>query len=266
MANVSAARDNWRARGGLAALLFVAAGTSAALVATANAQSPSPAEPSPASVAAGQSLYLQSCASCHGLRAEGGPNGPALTNAGTASWSFQLRTGRMPLAASDEVPYRQEPRFDEAQIAALLAFARTVTQGPEIPHVDIGGGNLQRGWAAYVENCAACHAATGAGDAVGGGFIAPSLLESDPQTVGEAILVGPGAMPAFPFLESEIDSIAAYVQQLRAGSVNPGGVPLGGLGPVAEGFVAVVFGLGSLVVITRWIERRRAAWHEGSEP
>jgi ubiquinol-cytochrome c reductase cytochrome c subunit len=170
----------------------------------------------------------------------------------------------MPLGAPGETSLRHDPAFSPKQIDALLAFAATVTRGPEVPQVNAANGNLQQGWQAYVQNCAACHAATGAGDAVGGGFIAPSLLNTDPQTVGEAILTGPGAMPAFPFLAGQIDSIAAYVQELRSPRVSPGGVLLGGLGPVAEGFVAVFVGLGSLLLVVQWIEGRRRGSREAS--
>jgi quinol---cytochrome-c reductase cytochrome c subunit len=239
----------WRRLGGLFALAFIALGALLSIGGVVQAQPTG----SPVAVEEGQRLYLQSCASCHGVRAEGTAVGPPLTAVGTAAWSFQLRTGRMPLGSPDEVPLRQEPAFSPQQIEALLAFAATVTDGPEVPHVNLANGNLQQGWQAYVQNCAACHAATGAGDAVGGGFIAPSLLDTDPQSVGEAILTGPGAMPAFPFLANQVDSIAAYVQELRNPRVSPGGVSLGGLGPVAEGFIAVFMGLGSLLLVVQWI-------------
>jgi ubiquinol-cytochrome c reductase cytochrome c subunit len=242
--------SGWRRWGGLAALVLIGLGAAFSVRGVVQAQGTSG---SPLAVSQGQTLYLQSCASCHGVGAGGTSIGPPLTNVGTAAWSFQLRTGRMPLSAPGETSPRHEPAFTPQQIDALIAFARTVTQGPEIPQVNVANGNLQQGWQAYVQNCAACHAATGAGDAVGGGFIAPSLLNADPQTVGEAILTGPGAMPAFPFLAGQIDSIAKYVQQLRSSQVSPGGVSLGGLGPVAEGFVAVFVGLGLLLLVVQWI-------------
>lgn len=242
----------WRRLGGLFALAFIALGAALSVGGVVHAQPTG----SPVGVEEGQQLYLQSCASCHGVRAEGTAVGPPLTSVGTASWDFQLRTGRMPLGAPGETSQRHEPAFSPQQIEALLAYAATVTKGPEVPQVNVANGNLQQGWQAYVQNCAACHAATGAGDAVGGGFIAPSLLNTDPQSVGEAILTGPGAMPAFPFLASQTDSIAAYVEKLRNPSVSPGGISLGGLGPVAEGFIAVFIGLGSLLLVVQWIERR----------
>jgi ubiquinol-cytochrome c reductase cytochrome c subunit len=208
-----------------------------------------------AAVDEGQALYLQSCASCHGPAAQGTARGPALTDVGLASWDFMLRTGRMPAAAPDEAEQPREPPLSEEQIASLLAFAATIVEaGPEIPRVVVDAALLPEGWETYIQDCAACHAATGAGDAVGAGFIAPSLLEADPRTVAEAVLIGPGAMPAFPFLEDRLDALATYVDHLQR-TPPRGGISLGGLGPVAEGFVAVVLGLGILVLITRWVAR-----------
>ena len=49
----------------------------------------------------------------------------------------------------------------------------------------------------YQLNCAACHVASGSGAAIGGGRDAPDLMESTPTEIGEAIRIGPGAMPVF---------------------------------------------------------------------
>ena len=66
------------------------------------------------------------------------------------------------------------------------------------------------------------------------------------------MIVGPGVMPRFAFDQRDQDAIVAYVLFLR-NSPSPGGVPLGGFGPVSEGFVAVVIGLSLFV-----------AWRAGS--
>jgi ubiquinol-cytochrome c reductase cytochrome c subunit len=251
-----------RSFGGLVALVaVVAAGAFVLLLdgndvrATTAPGARSGAIVSDAAVDEGQALYLQSCASCHGPAADGTARGPALTDVGLASWDFMLRTGRMPAAAPDETELSRQPPLNEEQIGSLLAFAATIVgSGPDIPTVVVDAATLPEGWETYIQNCAACHAATGAGDAVGAGFIAPSLLEADPRTVAEAVLIGPGAMPAFPFLEDRLGALATYVDHLQR-TPPRGGISLGGLGPVAEGFVAVVLGLGILVVITRWVAR-----------
>ena len=206
----------------------------------------------------GASLYLQNCASCHGPQGEGAEAGPSLIGAGAASADFYLRTGRMPLGAPGQQPQRADPVFDEEEIQALVAFVAALGDGPEIPQVG-AGGDLHRGWELYTANCAACHAATGAGNAVGGGFAAVGLGRATPTEIGEAMIIGPGVMPRFDWERADQDAIIAYVEYLR-NSPSPGGAPLGGFGPVGEGFVAVVVGLTLLVVVTRFVGRRS---HEG---
>ena len=69
------------------------------------------------------------------------------------------------------------------------------------------------------------------------------------------MIVGPGVMPRFEFDQRDQDAIVAYVLFLR-NSPSPGGVPLGGFGPVSEGFVAVVIGLSLFVALARWVGHR----------
>ena len=206
----------------------------------------------------GASLYLQNCASCHGPAGEGAAAGPSLIGVGAASADFYLRTGRMPLGAPGQQPQRQDPQFDEEQIRALVAHVESFGEGPGIPQVSTGG-DLHRGWELYTANCAACHAATGAGNAVGGGFAAVGLGHATPTEIAEAMIVGPGVMPRFAWPRDDQDAIIAYVEFLRD-SPSPGGAPLGGFWPVGEGFVAVVIGLTLMVVAARFVGRRS---HEG---
>jgi ubiquinol-cytochrome c reductase cytochrome c subunit len=204
----------------------------------------------------GRQLYAQSCASCHGPDGQGSPYGPSLAGTGAAAWDFYLRTGRMPLAAPGEPVYRQAPAFDEAQIEALVAYGATITQGPAVPEVVTSVDAIGRGWDLYINNCAACHGTSGGGGSVGGGFIAPSLAESDARTVVEALLIGPGPMPPFVLPEDDLAAVATYVEYLRR-APTPGGLSLGGAGPVPEGFIAVVVGLLVLVLVARWVGRGR---------
>jgi ubiquinol-cytochrome c reductase cytochrome c subunit len=106
----------------------------------------------------------------------------------------------------------------------------------------------------------------GAGAALGGENIAVSLQNVTPQDVAEAIKIGPGQMPVGGGLAAyeygtahsrqEVDDIATYVESLRTEPYNQGGAPIGGKGPVPEGFVAWVIGLGILIVAARWIAGR----------
>lgn len=209
----------------------------------------------------GATLYAASCAACHGPGGQGTDAGPALTNAGAAAVDFMLRTGRMPLADPAQPVRRGRPAFGDADIRALVAYVAGFGAGPAIPDVAVTDGtDLAAGRAEYVATCAACHGAGGSGDAVGGGAIAPPLLGTAPTQVGEAIRIGPGAMPAFDerqVSDEQLSQIAAYLQFLRDRAA-PGGATVGGVGPVAEGYVGWLVYLVVLLGITRWIERRRA--------
>lgn len=266
-----------RAAGGFVALvvlaitfvLFVAErapaatpGTSPATTAAAGTPAATPAQVTSAEIADGRRLYVQTCASCHGTNGEGTQYAPGIQNAGAATNDFYLRTGRMPLGRLGTPPWEQDPELSEEQIRALVAYASTLGEGPAIPQVVADLGNLQRGWQLYINNCAACHGATGGGGGIGGGVVAPDMGRADPLIVAEAMLVGPGAMPRFVFPQEDVNAIAAYVQHLRAEPA-PGGIPLGGAGPVPEGFIAGLFGVGLLVVVARWIGRRRETGREG---
>jgi ubiquinol-cytochrome c reductase cytochrome c subunit len=53
--------------------------------------------------------------------------------------------------------------------------------------------------------------------------------------------------------DRDVDDIVRYVNVLQTNIPNAGGLPLLGLGAVAEGLVAWVLGLGTLIVIIRLI-------------
>jgi ubiquinol-cytochrome c reductase cytochrome c subunit len=239
----------------------------AALVAAGAAWAVSPAPPDPgvanagdpsaadqAVVEAGRGLFTANCAACHGPAGQGGPGGPSLIGVGAASADFYLRTGRMPLSAPGQRVVRQDPHFDEAQIQALVAYVVSLGAGPAIPQV-ASNGDLHRGWELFQANCAACHNATGAGNAIGGGYVAVDLGKADPTTVGEATIIGPGAMPAFAFDDASLADIATYVRYLRD-APTPGGAAIGEVGPVAEGFVGVAIGLPLLILVALFAARR----------
>jgi ubiquinol-cytochrome c reductase cytochrome c subunit len=202
----------------------------------------------------GQELFQASCSTCHGLDALGTDNGPSLAEAGPAAVDFMLSTGRMPLANPADQPERGTPKFSPTQIDAIVAYLEAVVPGGEpIPSVDTSQGDLVRGAALFLENCAGCHGAGATGDSVGGGQIAPSLYAPDPQQIAEAIRVGPGVMPPFgaeTIDQSDLNSIARYLVWIRTNG-DEGGAQLGRVGAVAEGLIAVVIGLGLLVLVLR---------------
>lgn len=55
--------------------------------------------------------------------------------------------------------------------------------------------------------------------------------------------------------QHELNSVVAYVQYLGKPD-DRGGASLGGIGPLMEGFVALVAGLGLIVLVTRMIGTR----------
>ena len=57
--------------------------------------------------------------------------------------------------------------------------------------------------------------------------------------------------------DAQLNNIATYVDYLHKPK-DPGGLNLGYTGPVAEGFVALLFGVGALVLVIRWITRESA--------
>ena len=249
-----------RAAGGLLALLLVGAGAAAAWAMSPTAPDARAGTPSTvwtatdqAVVEAGRSLFTANCASCHGVGGTGGPGGPPVVNSGAASADFYLRTGRMPLSAPGQQAVRQPPAFDEAEIEALVAYVASLGEGPAIPQV-AGAGDLQHGWDLFQANCAACHNATGAGNAIGGGFVAVGLGKADARTIAEATIIGPGAMPAFGFDDQSLADLAAYVTWLSTAPA-PGGAAIGQTGPVAEGFVAVAIGLPLLILVSLFVAR-----------
>ena len=208
----------------------------------------------------GRALYAANCSTCHGLGADGTENGPSLQGVGPASVDFMLRTGRMPLANPADQSVRAEPKFSPAEIDALIAYVASIAPGGEpIPTVDTSAGDLALGAEVFLNNCAGCHGAGASGDSIGGGQIAPALDPADPTEIGEAVRIGPGLMPRFgpeTIDQHELDSLAAYLVWLRDHG-NEGGLQLGRVGAVAEGLIAVVVGLGILVLVLRLTGAKR---------
>lgn len=210
----------------------------------------------PAIEAEGAELFVASCAACHGREGAGTANGPPLTEVGPAAADFQLRTGRMPLADPDAQAVRKEPAFSADEIAALVAYVGSLGPGPQIPEVDESGTDLSLGQELFVANCAPCHGATGNGGAAGRNALAPSLYRSSPLDLAEAMITGPGEMPIFAFSEEELSDIAGFVSYLQTEDA-PGGADIGGIGPVPEGFVAWMLGMGTLAAVSYLIGRKK---------
>jgi ubiquinol-cytochrome c reductase cytochrome c subunit len=209
-------------------------------------------------VSEGQNLFEVNCSSCHGAEGRGTSLGPSLEGVGAASADFNLRTGRMPLPYPTAPTLRKPPAFDDDEIDALVAYVASLGEGPPIPEVNLGSGSVSEGAGLFLDNCAPCHGATANGGAVGGDAFAPSLYPSEPLDVAEAPIVGPGQMPKFSFTPEARNSIVAYVQRLKEESGH-GGLDIGGVGPVPEGYVAWALAMVLLVIIVFLIGRKRRA-------
>jgi ubiquinol-cytochrome c reductase cytochrome c subunit len=209
--------------------------------------------------AQGQLLYEEHCASCHGADATGTAQGPDIVGLGPATYDFMMSTGRMPLAQPGAQAVRKEPTLSPEEIAAITAYlvARSPGEGIPIPDVHPAAGSLSEGQRIYELNCAPCHGATGNGGAVGP-EAAPSLKHATPTQIGEAVRIGPGTMPVFDqstISDEQLNSLARYVLYLRSPD-DRGGLALNLGGPVVEGFVGLVIGLGSVVLVMRFIGER----------
>lgn len=242
--------------------LGVAVLAAAALIVTAGWAPAAPrAEveaPPPELVEEGRRLYEAGCSTCHGVDGEGTSRGPSLQRSGAAGAHFYLSTGRMPLDEPDVQATRKPPAYRPEEIAALTAYVASLGDGPPIPDVDLATGELSEGSQLYAVNCAGCHNSAGSGGALGQAVFAPGVRQATPTQVAEAIRIGPGAMPVFgpdTLDDHQVASIIRYLEFLQRAD-DPGGAPLGRVGPVPEGLVAWLAGLGAMLLAAFWIGTR----------
>jgi ubiquinol-cytochrome c reductase cytochrome c subunit len=222
--------------------------------------------PSSSLIALGNALFQENCASCHGTQANGVPaNGtsgayPNLVGVGSATVDFWIESGRMPAADPRAVQaIRHQPRLTHDQALAIAAWVNSLDPSyPAVPSPNLAIANLADGAALFALNCAACHTIEGDGDALAASTYAPSLRNIPAAQVVEAIRTGPGNMPRFTgnLSDYQVNDIAKYVTTEIQHPNNPGGLGLGGLGPVAEGFVGLALGVGILALFGYWVGER----------
>jgi ubiquinol-cytochrome c reductase cytochrome c subunit len=214
----------------------------------------------------GEALFMQNCASCHGAKANGVPASgvsgayPDLVGLGPATIDFWVDSGRMPATnpRAIEAP-RRFPRLTPDQAVAIAAWVNSLDPSyPDIPTPNLKNANVSDGAALFALNCAACHTIEGDGDALAESTNAPSLRHIPAFQVVEAIRTGPANMPRFTgnLSDKQVRDIVAYVTTEIQHPENPGGFGLGGLGPVAEGFVALLVGVGILALVGFWVGER----------
>ena len=220
----------------------------------------------------GELIWRRDCASCHAPDGTGTRWGPSLQGKGAAGVHLMVTTGRMPIEDLSRLRDRpigeddlQVPRdhYDEdeylpGQVRALVEHARGILEGPDVPVVDVAAADVSTGAELFAINCASCHAWSSRGGVLATGHEAPSLNESTPVQVVEAMRTGLGTMPEFPrsvFSDEEAADIAAYVAYMDHPR-NAGGHPLNYLGPAAEGLAAGVIGVLGVLLAVRWIGKR----------
>jgi ubiquinol-cytochrome c reductase cytochrome c subunit len=223
---------------------------------TASASTPS--VHTQASADEGKKLFASNCATCHGLSAQGVDGvGPSLYGVGAASVSFQVGTGRMPLANQGPQAERKPTQFTDEQVSSLADYVASLSPGPGIPDSKYlqADGNAATGAELFRINCAMCHNVAGAGGALTQGKFAPSLSGVLPVHIYEAMVTGPQSMPVFndtnltPTQKADIITYLKYLDK----NPSPGGFDLGNLGPVSEGLFIWIFGLGAIIGVTIWI-------------
>jgi len=206
----------------------------------------------------GRALFLKNCASCHGLNAEGASDGPSLIGVGAAAVDFQVATGRMPAAQLGVQIEKKRVQFTEEEIAALAAYIATLAPGPAIPtaeQLDYSDADVAAGRSIYSNNCAMCHNYAGSGGALSEGKYAPSLAGVTPQHIYEAMLTGPQSMPVFGdtnLTPEDKQDVIAFLKTTED-EPDPGGATLGKIGPVSEGAVSWLVGLGGLIACAVWL-------------
>jgi cytochrome c oxidase cbb3-type subunit 3 len=135
------------------------------------AQKPAAQSESQATIDAGQALFLQNCAFCHGRDAGGGETGPDLT--GSKLVAQDVRGDQIGSVIRNGRPEKGMPRFNlsDQDIAALVAFIHHRRDEAEahpggrrsVDVSDLQTGNAEAGKQYFngAGGCASCHSPTG---------------------------------------------------------------------------------------------------------
>lgn len=213
----------------------------------ANAAPPSRTPALHGQTASGQQVFAGQCAHCHGPNGEGADEGPSLHGLPRNATVVSGVEGIVRHGYGEMDPFADKLSASEMQAVARYVVSAFGSRG-DTP----AGGDL------YRLNCAGCHGAT----ARGGALIysdenAPSLFDVPQAEIVAAVRGGPEEMPAFnqaALSDQQVASVAQYVEALKS-PPREGGLDLRYPGPVTEGFVALVVGLGAAVLGAWWVER-----------
>ncbi len=260
-----------RRRHPVAGLLVVALGLVLLGSLYAAAFAPSPARAagedfSAEQIAQGKALFVNNCASCHGVSGAGQKYengtviGPSLVGVGSASVDFQVMTGRMPAANQGAQIEKHRVQYSQEESNLLAAYVASLGPGPSIPsreQYDPAGltkSEIARGGELFRTNCAQCHGAAAGGGALTGGKYAPRI-EVGAVHIYEAMQTGPQQMPVFSdstLSPEDKKELIGYIEALKT-TPNQGGSGLGRLGTVTEGLVGWIVGIGALIAVAIWL-------------
>jgi ubiquinol-cytochrome c reductase cytochrome c subunit len=231
-------------------------------VASATVQQSQTVSSRTASIEEGKQIFLKGCSSCHGLNAEGGAIAPSLIGVGAASVDFQVGTGRMPMADMSTQAMRKKPVYNAEETAALAAYVASLAPGPAIPEESVlnyeRDGNTAQGGELFRNNCAMCHNFAGQGGALTQGKYAPTLMGVEPKHIYEAMITGPQSMPVFSDKTITPAEKLSLIRWIKSAEDEPnlGGATMGRIGPVTEGLLAWILGIGLLIGIAVWLTTR----------
>ena len=214
-------------------------------------------------IAKGNALFLQGCSTCHGLSGQGSKVAPSLIGVGAAAVDFQVGTGRMPLALRGPEANKKPLRYSQADIDALAAYVESLGGGPKVP-TDRPVTSTprpcgpRRGWRAVPHQLRVVPQLRRQGRRAGARSLRTELTNTTPKHIYEAMETGPSNMPVFgdkTLTPEQKRDIITYLVDFR-NQADPGGHSLGRIGPVSEGLVGWLVGIGLLVLAAVWIGAR----------
>lgn len=183
----------------------------------------------PGSAARGHAIFVsKGCSHCHAIRGEGGTEGPDLAQVENADapivWVQMMWNHAFSMQARMQSHVLPWPRFQNEEMADLLAYLRSVNSAPrrltELFPADVREGRRHF----YDKGCIQCHGMGGAG-----GTVAPDLtrLPQVPRTVTQmagtmwnhwpemAEWLKQRNMPPPTFQGKEMADLIAYLYALR---------------------------------------------------
>src|SRR5260370_9223270 len=84
-------------------------------------------------IAEGRQIFEQTCATCHGLEAQGTAVAPSLIGVGAAAVDFQVSTGRMPAKEPGPENGRGPRQLNPARTRAVAPYIPSLAAGPPPP-------------------------------------------------------------------------------------------------------------------------------------